>query len=142
MNSNQTNEISKRYIQRSLWLVIALALCSIGCLSYVSVKTDRPMMTSELVITVVYSIVAIYAYGLSWRAVAKTSLSNLTKFYMAGSALRMLTAAMVVIVYGLIVRVFVDIRNFVIMFMVFYLATLIFDVVFFARVEKNNKIEN
>lgn len=142
MNKDKVSEISKRYIQQSLWLIIALALCSIGCLSYMSGITDRPLMTPELAITVVYSIIVLYAYGLSWKSIAKSSPKNLTKFYMVASALRMLTAVMVVIVYCMKVRLFIDIRNFVIMFMVFYLATLIFDVIFFAKVEKNNKIEN
>ena len=142
MNKDTVSEISKRYIQQSLWLVIALALCAIGCLSYLAAYTDRPLMTPELVITVVYSIIVLYVYGLSWKSVAKSSPKNLTKFYMVASALRMMTAVMVVVVYCMAVRVFIDIRNFVIMFMVFYLATLVFDVIFFAKVEKNNKIES
>jgi hypothetical protein len=60
---------------------------------------------------------------------------------MAASALRMLTAVMVIVIYCLVVRVHADIRNFIIMFIVFYLTTLIFDVLYFSRVEKHNKIE-
>ncbi len=60
---------------------------------------------------------------------------------MAASALRMLTAVMVIVIYCLIVRVHADIRNFIIMFIVFYLTTLIFDVLYFSKVEKHNKIE-
>src|SRR5574344_640459 len=98
MNKDTVSEISKRYIQQSLWLVIALALCAIGCLSYLAAYTDRPLMTPELVITVVYSIIVLYVYGLSWKSVAKSSPKNLTKFYMVASALRMMTAVMVVVV--------------------------------------------
>ncbi len=60
---------------------------------------------------------------------------------MAASALRMLTAVMVIVIYCLVVRVHADIRNFIIMFIVFYLTTLIFDVLYFSKVEKHNKIE-
>lgn len=141
MKDNWVNETSKRYIQRSLWLVIALSLCCMGCLTYLSGITDRPPMIPELAVSAVYSIIILYAYGYSWKAVAKSSPMNLTKFYMAASALRMITAVMVIIVYCLIVRIHADIVNFIIMFVVFYLATLIYDVVFFAKVEKNNKTE-
>ena len=141
MNENKLKEITKRYIQRSLWLVIALALCCMGCLTYLSGITDRPLMAPELAISTVYSILVLYIYGYSWKAVAKSSPMNLTKFYMAASALRMLTAVMVIVIYCLIVRVHADIRNFIIMFIVFYLTTLIFDVLYFSKVEKHNKIE-
>lgn len=98
-------------------------------------------MAPELAISTVYSIFVLYIYGYSWKAVAKSSPMNLVKFYMVASVLRMLTAVMVIVVYCLIVRVRADIRNFIIMFIVFYLVTLIFDVVYFSKVEKHNKIE-
>ena len=45
----------------------------------------------------------------------------------------------VVAVYCVAVRQPQQIREFVIVFFVFYIATLIFDSVFFARIEKQNK---
>jgi hypothetical protein len=66
----------------------------------------------------------------------------LGKFYLAGSALRMLLAFLTILVYAIIVKERVMILSFAVIFMIFYLVLLAFDTIYFSKVEKNNKTNN
>ena len=127
--------VARNYLKYSLWLVVALALIGLMAAN-VMFQTSWVM---PVTIAALFSLATSIAYGMAWRSVARSAPQTLTKFYLAASALRMLCAAMVVAVYCVAVRQPQQIREFVIVFFVFYIATLIFDSVFFARIEKQNK---
>lgn len=123
-----------RYCKYSLWLVAAAALITLLIMNVCEIGG----LISFLVICIVYTLIANGAYGVAWKGVAKSSSSVLTKFYLAASALRMLTAVLVVVAFCLLNNDATQIRNFVILFSSFYVVMLIFDGIFFARVEKKN----
>lgn len=137
MDSKTINNVSKRYRQYGLWLVAVVALV---ILIFMSVGY-MTRLACPLTVSVVFTLVANAAYGASWKGVAKSSPSSLTKFYLAASALRMMAAALVVVAYCLLNRDRQSILDFVAVFFAFYVVTLVFDGVFFARVEKNNNIK-
>ncbi len=126
---------AKRYYKYSLWLVAGATL--IGLLAANIMFKDS--LVVPIVISAVFSLVASFAYGAAWKSVARSAPQTLTKFYLAAPALRMITAALVVAVYCVVVRQPEKIRTFAIVFFIFYIVTLIFDSVFFARFEKLNK---
>ena len=81
----------------------------------------------------------IYVYG--WQAIARRSPEVMPKYFLAASALRLMAAAIVLLVFCVVNRQDIErIKWFAIVFIIFYLVILAFDAIFFAKVSKNNKI--
>lgn len=137
MDDNAISRTSARYYKYSLWLVAGTALLTLLATNiYGYASLARP-----LAICVIYTLVVNIAYGAAWKSVATSSPSVLTKFYLAASALRMVAAIMVVVAFCLLSRDKTSIRDFVLMFFGFYAVMLVFDGIFFARVEKKNNLK-
>lgn len=126
---------AKNYYKYSLWIVAGLTLVGLLVMNL----ANKPSMLTPLIISSVTSLVLSIAYGVAWKAVATSAPKTITKFYLAAPALRMIIAALVVLAYCLAVKQREQIREFVIIFFIFYLVTLVFDSVFFARLEKKYK---
>ena len=95
-----------------------------------------------LAVSVVFHAVCSTAYIQGWRAIARRSPDVLPKYYLAGSAFRLMAAAIVLLVVCVVKRADIDaIRWFSIVFIVYYLVMLIFDALFFAKVSKNSNNE-
>lgn len=136
-NGTTAERLAGRYYKYSLWVVAASALFALLGMNI----TGRMMMVNELVVCVVFTFIVNILYGMAWRAVAKSSPSMLTRFYLTAPVLRMAAAALVLIAYCLINKGSHRIPAFAMMFFAFYVVMLVFDVIFFARVEKKNKIK-
>jgi hypothetical protein len=81
----------------------------------------------------------IYVYG--WQAIARRSPEVMPKYFLAASALRLMAAAIVLLVFCVVNRQDIErIKWFAIVFIIFYLVILAFDAIFFAKVSNNNKI--
>ena len=91
-------------------------------------------------ISAVFHIVCSVAYIWGWQALARRSPETLPKYYLAGSAFRLMAAAAVLLVFCVVKR---DdpgaIKWFSMVFIVFYLVMLVFDAIFFAKVSKTRK---
>ena len=137
MNTNNIDGIKARYIKWGLWLTATLFVVGMvyDRLSGIFVQWD-------LIISTIYTLVALFAYGASWKRVAKSSPDTLVKFYMASSALRMMSALLLVVVYSFVVRQFDVILRFFAYFLVFYIVMLVYNVLYFTRLEKTIKKEN
>ncbi len=134
MDETLIKQITKRYYIYSLRIIVGIALLS---LLVISVGFSATAFTTPLVVSVLFSILSSLGYGAAWRSVAKSSPSNLTKLYLASSVFRLLLAAVVVIVYCLIKKEREAILDFIFIFCTYYVALLIFDCVYFAKVEKH-----
>lgn len=134
MEPEKINQTFGKYYKYSLWLVAAATLISLLFMNIYSI----PGLVNSLVVCVIYTFIVNLLYGVAWKGVAKSSPGMLTKFYLTAPVLRMVTAATVVVAYCLLNRGNGNIRNFVLLFFVFYVVMLIFDGIFFARVEKKN----
>lgn len=133
-------QTSIRYRQVSIWLTVAVSLAILfGCRISASCENILSMLVNPLVVSAIFSLVASVAYGVAWSAVAKSSPGNLAKFYLAASALKMMAAAVVFLIY-VVVCDKQNILGFSAIFALFYVVLLVFDCIFFARVEKKNKI--
>ena len=80
------------------------------------------------------------AYIGGWQAVARRSPETMPKYYLAGSAFRLMAAAAVLLVFCVVKRDSPGaIKWFSIVFIIFYLVMLVFDAIFFAKVSKTRK---
>lgn len=135
------NQVGRKYKQISLWLTAAMAL-AILLACRVSAQCDNiiAQVVNPLVVSAIFSLVASTAYGEAWQSVAKSSPANLAKFYLAASALKMMLGAVVFLVY-VVVCDKSNILGFAAIFALFYVVLLVFDCIYFARVEKKNKLK-
>lgn len=138
VNQNETiNRIAKQYYKISLWIIFGLAVFVLLGMQYF----QDTRLVNALVISALYSLLSSIAYIQSWKSVARHSASSLGKFYIAASALRMLAAIVVAVIAMLLLR---DNKNalmgFLALFVGFYLVMLAFDCIYFARIEKKNKL--
>ena len=134
-------QVGRKYKQISLWLTAAMALAILFACR-ISAQCDHiiAQVVNPLVVSAIFSLVASTAYGEAWTSVAKSSPANLAKFYLAASALKMMLGAVVFLVY-VVVCDKANILGFAAIFALFYVVLLVFDCIYFARVEKKNKLK-
>lgn len=136
VNPESISRISRKYQLASLWITFALLI--VGLLM-VQVLGQRSLVYS-LLFSATYSMITCFAYVKAWAAVARRSPNVLSRFYMAASVLRMLLALVVVLVAAVVMRNDTSqMLSFIGVFAVFYLILLVFDSIFFARVEKTKE---
>jgi len=115
-----------------LSILLVLTLAGWGVM-----ETTGLELLAALAVSVTFSLACSLAYIQAWKAVARRSPETLPKLYLAGSAFRLMAAAMVVLVCCVVWRHDVaSIRNFAAVFIAYYLALLVFDAIFFAKVSK------
>lgn len=137
---SQSKQIARRYRKISLWLTAGLVL-AILLACRISAQCDNiiAQVVKPLCVSAIFSLVCNTIYGECWQAIAKSSPSNLAKFYLAASVLKMMAAALVFLVYVLVCDKS-NIVGFTAIFMLFYVVTLIFDCIYFVRVEKKSRL--
>ena len=133
-------QASIRYKQISLWLTAAVALAVLFACR-VSAQCDDMIaqVVNPLVVSAIFSLVASTAYGEAWKAVAKSSPANLAKFYLAALVLKLIAGTLVFLIYVLVCDR-QKILGFTAIFALFYVVLLVFDCIYFARVEKKNRL--
>ncbi len=135
---DQITRIGNAYKKISLWLIAGLMLISFLLMSVL--QNVKGM--DALVVSVVYSLIISIAYGESWKSVARHSPSSLSRFYLAAMVVRLFTGALVILVAGLLLRGNKEVvLTFMLIFAVFYIVMLVFDCIYFARLEKNKLIK-
>ena len=133
-------QASIRYKQISLWLTAAVALAVLfACRLSAQCDDMIPQVVNPLVVSAIFSLVASTAYGEAWKAVAKSSPANLAKFYMAALVIKMIAGTLVFLIYVLVCDK-QNILGFTAIFALFYVMLLVFDCIYFARVEKKNRL--
>ncbi len=138
--AEQPKLIARKYRQISLWLTAGVALAILfGC--RVSAQCDNivSQVVNPLCVSVIFSLACSISYGEAWQAIAKSSPANLAKFYLVASALKMMAAALVFLIYVLVCDK-ANIIGFAAIFMLFYVVLLVFDCIYFARVEKKSRL--
>ena len=127
------DKLSKRYIKQELYFTVALFL--------ITLLVMRVWYLNELlvpaIVSAAFSLVVATALALIWRRVAKRSPQSLPTFFTAASAFRMLLALAVMFVYYL-VNGREAMLVFFLVFMAFYVASLVHHSFFFARVSSRS----
>ena len=133
-------QASIRYKQISLWLTAAVALAVLfACRLSAQCDDMIAQVVNPLVVSAIFSLVASTAYGEAWKAVAKSSPANLAKFYLVAMMLKMMAGVLVFLIYVLVCDK-QNILGFTVIFALFYVMLLVFDCIYFARVEKKNRL--
>ena len=133
-------QASIRYKQISLWLTAAVALAVLfACRLSAQCDDMIAQVVNPLVVSAIFSLVASTAYGEAWKAVAKSSPANLAKFYLAAMMLKMMAGVLVFLIYVLVCDK-QNILGFTVIFALFYVMLLVFDCIYFARVEKKSRL--
>ena len=141
MRLQYIKQIGLKYKQISLWITAGVTLAVLFACR-VSAQCDNiiAQVVTPLVVSAIFTLVASTANIEGWMAVAKSSPANLAKFYLVASALKMMAAAIVFLIYVVSCDKS-NIIGFTAIFVLFYVVLLVFDCIYFARVEKkNNKI--
>ena len=129
-----------KYKQISLWLTALMALAILLTCRISALCNDiLPQVVNPLVVSAIFSLVASTAYGEAWKAVAKSSPANLAKFYMAALVIKMVAGTLVFLIYVLVCDK-QNILGFTAIFALFYVVLLVFDCIYFSRVEKKNNL--
>lgn len=137
LDSSIVKKIADRHLGYSCLVIVLLTVISMLVLEYLGDK----QYAAELKTCIAFSFVAGFIYNRSWKKVVLGEKFDVTKFYLIASGVRMLVAAFVVLIYCVVVREFQAILSFVIMFLAFYFIMLVFDSVYFARIEKGHKLK-
>lgn len=133
-------QASIRYKQISLWLTAAVALAVLfACRLSAQCDDMIAQVVNPLVVSAIFSLAASTAYGEAWKAVAKSSPANLARFYMAALVIKMMAGTLVFLIYVLVCDR-QNILGFTAIFALFYVVLLVFDCIYFARVEKKNRL--
>ena len=133
-------QASIRYKQISLWLTAVVALAVLfACRLSAQCDDMIAQVVNPLVVSAIFSLVASTAYGEAWKAVAKSSPANLAKFYLVAMMLKMMAGVLVFLIYVLVCDK-QNILGFTAIFALFYVVLLVFDCIYFARVEKKNRL--
>ena len=133
-------QASIRYKQISLWLTAAVALAVLfACRLSAQCDDMIAQVVNPLVVSAIFSLVASTAYGEAWKAVAKSSPANLAKFYLAALVLKLMAGTLVFFIYVLVCDK-QNILGFTVIFALFYVVLLVFDCIYFARVEKKTRL--
>ena len=133
-------QASIKYKQISLWLTAAVALAVLfACRLSAQCDDMIAQVVNPLVVSAIFSLVASTAYGEAWKAVAKSSPANLAKFYLVAMMLKMMAGVLVFLIYVLVCDK-QNILGFTSIFALFYVVLLVFDCIYFARVEKKNRL--
>ena len=138
MEKKQIDIKCKEYHKYCIWITVLLALIVIGAMA-LGMLSQR--LATPLAVCVVYTLIMNFSYGKVWKHISTHSSSVLGKFYMASSAIRLFAAAAVVLIFCITVKDKELIRSFVLLFFLFYVVMLVFDSVFFSRIEKYNKVK-
>ena len=129
-----------KYKQISLWLTALMALAILFACRISALCSDiLPQVVNPLVVSAIFSLVASTAYGEAWKAVATSSPANLAKFYMAALVIKMVAGTLVFLIYVLVCDK-QNILGFTAIFALFYVVLLVFDCIYFSRVEKKNNL--
>mgnify|MGYP000194092192 CR=1 FL=1 len=133
-------QASIRYKQISLLLTAAVALAVLfACRLSAQCDDMIAQVVNPLVVSAIFSLVASTAYGEAWKAVAKSSPANLAKFYLAALVIKMVAGTLVFLIYVLTCDK-QNILGFTVILALFYVMLIVFDCIYFARVEKKSRL--
>ena len=124
---DKIRKMSINYIRQGLYVSAALFLLTLLVMQVWFLDLLTPAIVS-----VAFTLFVCFTIGLVWRYVAKNSPDNLPTFFTAVSGFRLLLALAVMFVYYLLNKE--TMLNFFLVFMVFYVASLVHHTFFFARV--------
>lgn len=135
---DSVRHVAALYSKVAIWIISALTIFAF----LAEQIAQKYAFTASIVFSAVYFLVVMVLNGKCWRKAAQRSGNSLTRFYFASSAVRMLLAFVVVLVGVFVLRNNkTQTLGFALIFATYYVLLLIFDCIFFSRIEKNHLIK-
>ena len=125
-------KLSKNYMKQGLFIAVGLTLITLLVMQVWFLDLLTPA-----IISAVFALVMCWTIGLIWRRVAKRSPESLPTFFTAVSGFRLLLALAVMFVYYL-VDTHDSMLRFFLVFIAFYIVSLVHHTIFFARVSNRS----
>jgi FtsH-binding integral membrane protein len=125
-------KLSKNYMKQGLFIAVGLTLITLLVMQIWFLDLLTPA-----IISAIFALVMCWTIGLIWRRVAKRSPESLPTFFTAVSGFRLLLALAVMFVYYL-VDTHDSMLRFFLVFMAFYIVSLVHHTIFFARVSNRS----
>lgn len=140
LNSNEQFISAQVRLYQMMSMLLVAILTAGSCL-----VTDHVLgyvTSTEIIISSFFNLIAAFAFITVWRKVALSSEKNLPILFLSASGIRIVVAAMIVLIYFFVMRSNAQsIKIFAVVFMAFYLMMLVFDTWFFMRTEKTKQIK-
>ena len=130
--TQNVDKLSKNYMRQGLYLTVALSL-----LTLLVMRIWFLDLLTAVLISAAFALVVCWTIGLVWRRVAKRAPESLPTFFTAVSGFRLLLALAVMFVYYL-TDTSDSMLRFFLVFMAFYLFSLVHHSIFFARVSNRS----
>ena len=130
--TQDVEKLSKVYLKQGVFLTVALSLITLLVMQVKPVDLAVPVVVSSS-----FALFVCIAIGLVWRRVAQRSPESLPTFFTAVSGFRLLLALAVMFVYYLVDNSNSMLRFFLV-FMAFYIVSLVHHSIFFARVSNRS----
>ena len=124
---DKIRKMSINYMRQGLFFSAALFLLTLLVMQVWFLDLLAPAIVS-----VAFTLLVCFTIGLVWRYLARNSPDSLPTFFTAVSGFRLLLALAVMFVYYLLNKE--TMLTFFLVFMVFYVASLVHHTIFFARV--------
>ena len=125
-------KLSKNYMKQGLFIAVGLTLITLLVMQIWFLDLLTPA-----IISAIFALVMCWTIGLIWRRVAKRSPESLPTFFTAVSGFRLLLALAVMFVYYL-VDTHDSMLRFFLVFIAFYIVSLVHHTIFFARVSNRS----
>lgn len=131
-NNKEIEHRVKQYLAMALSLIALLGILS----ELIGIKFNLNLEV-PIIISWTFNLTTALAFIMVWKKVASNSVKNLPLLFLSTSGIRILLAAMTILVYCFAFRGdFMSIKVFAVVFMSFYMVMLVFDTWFFIRTEK------
>jgi hypothetical protein len=95
---------------------------------------------SEFLVSMGFYIFFGFAYGALWTVVVRGGGVFMHQFYLTMSVVRMIAIVAIIVVYQLIMRDTVALRNLAIVLFIYYIALLVYTSRFFSNIERKKRI--
>lgn len=133
LDENTIKKLSGKYIVQCLLLTTLLALVGIAVMFIMNIGLVAPLAVSYI-----YNIIVSMLYIAIWRVVMKYSRDSALQLYLGGTGVRLITAMFVVLAYSIAVEDKPERLTFAAVFCIFYMVMLIYDTMFFVKIEREN----
>lgn len=122
-------KLSKCYLRQGIMLVAGMFFISLIIMRVWNLYE----ILNPLIISIIFSLMIVFAEAIIWRRVAEKNPEGLTGFYTAVSGFRMLLALGTMLVYYIIMGI-ETMMTFFLVFVAFYFVLLVHHAIYFARV--------
>ena len=128
----------KQYIKNALIILVGTTLGALICMNV----TGKDTLLQPIIVSLAYNALVSLLFIYTWKTIMQNAREYIVHFYMGATGFRLITAMFVILAYCLIEDIRTLRIQFAIVFCIYYFVMLIFDTLFFIKVEGKAKKQN